>query len=80
MNRKSDFNEFPAWVCWLAQDADGVWWGYEVEPNMSHNGWYENEVGRSVKLIPREPALLNGSGWQSSVRKINSGSGQRSPG
>ena len=45
-----DFNQIPDWVCWLAQDADGSWWGYQVEPNMSHSGWYENEVGRSIKL------------------------------
>ena len=23
---------FPDLVCWLTQDADGIWWGYEVEP------------------------------------------------
>jgi hypothetical protein len=40
----------PAWVCWLAQDADGTWWGYECEPLQHDNGWYENEVGRIVRL------------------------------
>ena len=45
-----DSSEFPAWVCWIAQDADGTWWGYEVEPNLSHVSWYENEVGNSVRL------------------------------
>ena len=40
----------PDWVEWLAQDADGAWWGYEAEPNKQHNGWYENEVGRIVRL------------------------------
>ncbi|MBE9559460.1 MAG: hypothetical protein IMF15_01660 [Proteobacteria bacterium] len=43
-------DEIPEWVCWVAQDADGVWWGYQVEPNQSHSGWYENEVGDSVYL------------------------------
>jgi len=42
--------DFPDWVNWIAQDADGVVWGYEVEPLQHHQGWYENEVGRSVKL------------------------------
>jgi len=23
----SKFSEFPKWVCWIAQDVDGVWWG-----------------------------------------------------
>lgn len=45
-----DFNQIPDWVCWLAQDSDGSWWGYQVEPNMSHRGWYENEVGKSINL------------------------------
>jgi len=40
-------NELPGWVRWLAQDADGQWWGY---PNMKHDGWYENELGRHIKL------------------------------
>ena len=47
---KLDSNEIPGWVCWIAQDADGTWWGYEVEPNLSHLSWYENEVGSSVRL------------------------------
>jgi hypothetical protein len=42
--------DLPAWANWLAQDADGTWWAYEHEPNQSHNGWYENEVGRQQRL------------------------------
>lgn len=56
----------PDWVRWLAQDADGQWWGYEVEPNMKHDGWYENELGRYIKL--------NNSGrnpdWAASLRPV----------
>lgn len=40
----------PAWAAWIAQDEDGAWWAYEVEPNQQHNGWYENEVGRCARL------------------------------
>lgn len=40
----------PAWARWLAQDADGSWWCYEHEPNLAHLNWYENEVGRSVRI------------------------------
>lgn len=46
----ADSSEIPDWVCWLAQDADGTWWGHEVEPNLSHLSWYENEVGNSIRL------------------------------
>lgn len=49
--------EFPVWVCWLAQDADGRWWGYEVEPLERDSGWYENEVGRNILLYQAKPTL-----------------------
>jgi hypothetical protein len=42
--------DMPDWVRWIAQDADGAWWGYQVEPNQSHQSWYENEVGYSIRL------------------------------
>lgn len=54
----------PDWVHWLAQDADGVWWGYEVEPQQHHQGWYENELGRCVRLIR---ATANPE-WQKTLR------------
>lgn len=41
----------PEWVRFIAQDADGSWWGYSVEPLQNHRGWYENEVGEHVKLL-----------------------------
>lgn len=40
----------PDWVKWLAQDADGHWWGYEVQPQEFSQGWYENELGRRICL------------------------------
>lgn len=40
----------PSWARWIAQDADGCWWAYQVEPLQHHQGWYENEVGRRIKL------------------------------
>lgn len=41
----------PNWVRFIAQDADGTWWGYSVEPLQNHHGWYENEVGEHIKLF-----------------------------
>jgi len=41
----------PNWVRFIAQDADGCWWGYSVEPLENHQGWYENEVGQHIKLL-----------------------------
>ena len=40
----------PYWAKWIAQDADGHWWAYEVEPLQYHKGWYENELGRNHSL------------------------------
>ncbi|HDP88699.1 MAG TPA: hypothetical protein ENN42_01875 [Thioalkalivibrio sp.] len=54
----------PDWVAWIAQDADGTWWGFEAEPNLHDRGWYENEVGRCIRLGPGAPA----PDWRASLR------------
>jgi hypothetical protein len=56
----------PAWVQWLAQDADGTWWGYEVEPLQRDHGWYENEVGRHVRLHQEAANAY----WARTLRRI----------
>lgn len=57
----------PEWVNWLAQDADGQWWAYEAEPNEFDAGWYENEVGRSVKLQREAP----NADWLETLTRYN---------
>ena len=57
----------PDWVNWLAQDADGIWWGYEVEPLQHYSGWYENEVGRCVRVENGE----KNSRWRETLRHKN---------
>lgn len=67
--------EAPRWVCWLAQDSNGNWWGYSVEPHRNDTGWYENEVGDYI-LLGRTPP----DGWQTSLRRVDDGSmASRSP-
>ena len=61
-----DSSQLPAWVRWIAQDADGTWWGYEHEPNIAASGWYENEAGRSVCLKNDRPNPL----WKETIQKI----------
>lgn len=56
----------PVWVNWLAQDADGTWWGFEVEPNQSHIGWYENELGRYLKIKRDVP----NPDWEASLKQV----------
>jgi len=58
----------PTWALWIAQDADGTWWAYEHEPNEFHKGWYENEVGRSVKLLKEADNPL----WKESIQPVRS--------
>ena len=45
----------PEWVKWVAQDRSGAWWGYSVEPLRHDAGWYENEVGKCVRLGETRP-------------------------
>lgn len=47
--------EVPVWVRWVAQDANGAWWGFEHEPNEGATSWYENEVGRYLRLADAPP-------------------------
>lgn len=60
--------ELPDWVTYIAQDKDGAWWGYEVEPLQHDHGWYENEVGRRIKLCVDAP----NPGWTSTLQKRKS--------
>lgn len=55
----------PGWVNWIAQDASGVWWGYSVEPLRNDTGWYENEIGRCIRLGAGDPA-----GWEHSLQRV----------
>lgn len=65
MNQFKAINK-PDWVQWLAQDADGIWWGYEVEPLQNHHGWYENEVGKYIKITEGQANPQ----WQKSCRRV----------
>lgn len=56
----------PDWVAWVAQDANGQWWGYSVEPLRNDTGWYENEIGRCIHLGRSDPA-----GWEASLRRVS---------
>ncbi len=66
---KVDLNQFsiPSWVRFIAQDSDGWWWGYSVEPLENHRGWYENEVGQNIKLKQTDA----NEKWRESLVKIS---------
>lgn len=58
----------PDWINWIAQDADGRWWGYSVEPHQHDRGWYENEVGHCRLLGSEEPNPL----WRKTLQRVSS--------
>lgn len=61
--------EVPAWVKFVAQDSDGSWWGYSVEPLQNHRGWYENELGENIQLITAPESAVSQQ-WQDSLIKL----------
>ncbi len=61
----TNHDALPDWVNWLAQDADGAWWGYSVEPLQYDAGWYENEVGQRIKICQDSP----NPNWQHTLQK-----------
>lgn len=56
----------PKWVKWKAQDADGAWWGYSVEPLEFSDGWYENEIGQRMKIKQSN----TNPNWKTSLTRI----------
>ena len=54
----------PDWVAWIAQDANGTWWGYEVQPQEYDQGWYENELGRYIRISDGKP----NQAWRSTLQ------------
>jgi hypothetical protein len=58
--------DLPTWIFWLAQDANGAWWGFEVEPLMHESGWYENEVGKYMKICTD----LSNKLWSKSLEAV----------
>lgn len=65
MSNITESTGIPEWVRWLAKDSDGSWRGYSVEPLRNDNGWYENEVGRYVRL-----GVDDLKGWDKSLTAV----------
>ena len=66
MGQFPEIGALPVWAQWLAQDGDGTWWVYEVEPVQFHRGWYENEIGRRLRVAAGEP----NADWAGTLRRI----------
>ena len=84
VNGMPPLGNLPEWVAWIAQDADGAWWAYEAEPNKQDRGWYENEVGRIIRLghttphglqpiVDRSPLVGQAAppeDWETTLRRV----------
>jgi len=65
--------EIPVWVKWIAQDENGSWWGFSVEPLEHSTGWYENEVGEYVLLLKsQDNNIQSDTHWRETLIKVNS--------
>lgn len=60
----------PEWVQWIAQDADGVWNGYDIKPRamgkeFARPGLSQPNHGRFITLERAAPA----SDWRSTLEQ-----------
>jgi hypothetical protein len=53
-------------IRWVAQDADGTWWGFEYEPSRTEHGWQDTD-GRPAIRLKRGPAEPQ---WRASLRRV----------
>lgn len=64
---KSYLDRIPVNYHWVAQDANGNCWAYEVEPHQHCSGWYENEIGSLVFLFQGEPNAY----WHETLQAVS---------
>jgi len=51
---------------WIAQNANGVWWGYELEPVAGAEEWENPQNGMKI-LLKEEQA---NDGWKDTLQKL----------
>ena len=52
---------------WIAQDENGVWWGFENKPVAAIHGWIDEDEGLKVLLKQEQQA---NSAWKDTLRKL----------
>ncbi len=52
---------------WIAQDAKGIWWGFEHQPQPDEMGWTDTLNGIRIQLKEDDKPLPD---WRESLRKI----------
>ncbi|UCE88735.1 MAG: FHA domain-containing protein, partial [Pseudomonadota bacterium] len=51
---------------WIAQDEDGIWWGFEHEPHEGGRGWVDDKSGLRIRL---KEERLNPN-WRTTLQKL----------
>lgn len=52
---------------WIAQDENGVWWGFENEPITGVHGWLDTMDGTKILLKQENRHNIN---WRDTLRKL----------
>ncbi len=56
----------PKTLNWIAQDEEGVWWGFEFQPQSNHSGWADTVRGHRIRLKKESP----NPNWRETLQKI----------
>ena len=51
---------------WIAQNQNGVWWGFEIEPIASSEGWENQQNG--MKIMLKEEG--SNESWKETLQKL----------
>lgn len=51
---------------WIAQDQEGIWWGFEFQPQSADSGWTDSRHGHRIRLKQETPS----PNWRATLQKI----------
>ena len=60
------FDCLPDWVVWIAQDFDGVWYGFKYKPKRDGDIWVNDGYAHHVLI---EVTPLHPDGWENTLTK-----------
>lgn len=63
---KGDLSLIPEGIQWIAQDAYGIWWGYEQRPFPGKDGWNPLKLTSFIRIGEAEP----NPEWEKTLREI----------
>ena len=66
-----EFNEIPDWVCWIAQDKDGTWWGYQVGSDDFHVERLEAPTGTIMNCVFEVDEFREAQRHRTAVRRCD---------